>query len=434
MAFQNPLRTLGMKQLNTLTDWLSYLEGMHPTEIDLGLDRIRKVADRLALTPVAPQVITVAGTNGKGTSCAFLEAYAQSLGKQVGLYTSPHLIRFNERIRLNSREVTDQDLLSAFEQVEQAREDVSLTYFEFTTLAALVVFKAANLDVVLLEVGLGGRLDAVNIIDPDLALVTSISVDHEAWLGSDLESIGREKAGIFRANVPAVFGAADGPTSVERYAREVGADFYQAGTDYRLVLSDSCWSWQGQGEELANGERMDGLVYPAFPVQNVATCLCGLAALGWPLSSEIINRSIENAFIRGRMESFEHQGVSGWLDVAHNPDAARYLAKQLQSRCDKSHQTVAIFGSMADKDIDGVIDELSAQFDRWLCIDLPMPRAISSQELKQKLEDKGLPAESFSDFETAFEVFKANSNLRSDKLVVLGSFFTVAEAILYYER
>jgi len=420
-----------MSQLTTLDQWLSYLEGMHPTEIDLGLDRIQQVADRLELNSIAPEVITVAGTNGKGTSCAFLEAYSKKQGKSVGLYTSPHLIRFNERVRINLEEVQDSAFIDAFESIEQARGEISLTYFEYSTLAALWIFKQSALDVVILEVGLGGRLDAVNIIDPDLALVTSISVDHEAWLGSDIEKIGREKAGIFRANVPAVYGAVGQPASIGLYADEVGASFFQAGSAYETEYLENTWAWKGQVD---GWTEFDGLVYPSFPVQNVATCIAGLSALGWTLDREALNWAIENAYIRGRMEPFEHQGVTGWLDVAHNPDAAAHLANQLSKKAAKGIQRVAIFGCMADKDIDGVIDELEGSFDQWLCINLPLDRAIDSVELVNQLSQRKLDAVDCKDFETAFKYCRSVAQVQDLQVVVLGSFFTVAEAILYYER
>lgn len=428
-----------MTQRKSLNDWLSYLESMHPTEIDLGLDRIKQVSDKLQLEPLADQVITVAGTNGKGTSCAFLEAYSQGIDKQVGLYTSPHLIRFNERVRINGQEASDQQLLSAFEVIEAARGDTSLTYFEFTTLAAMWLFKQAMLDVVILEVGLGGRLDAVNIIDPDLALVTSISVDHEAWLGRDIEAIGREKAGIFRAHKPAVFGAEGKPQSVGDYASDIGAQFYQAGRDYQLIASESHWQWQACGDDCSNGQSFEDLIHPSFPVQNVATCIMGLSQLGWLLTAERINWAIEHAFIRGRMEPFNHQGVEGWLDVAHNPESAKHLARQLKEKTAPGQNNVAVFGAMSDKDINGVIDELKDVISHWLCIDLPIDRAISSAELKEMLQAKGMSAEQFATFESAFNTIKSATDFSvqettADNLVVLGSFFTVAEAIIYFDK
>jgi len=420
-----------MSQMTTLDQWLSYLEAMHPTEIDLGLGRIQQVAERLELNSIAPGVITVAGTNGKGTSCAFLEAYSKKQGKSVGLYTSPHLIRFNERVRINLEEVKDRAFIDAFESIEQARGEISLTYFEYSTLAALWIFKQSALDVVILEVGLGGRLDAVNIIDPDLALVTSISVDHEAWLGSDIEKIGREKAGIFRPNVPAVYGAVGQPVSIGLYAHEVGASFFQAGSAYETECLENTWSWKGQVD---GWPEFDGLVYPSFPVQNVATCIAGLSALGWTLDREALNWAIENAYIRGRMEPFEHQSITGWLDVAHNPDAAAHLAKQLSNKAEQGMQRVAIFGCMADKDIEGVIDELESSFDQWLCINLPLDRAIDSVELVNQLSQRKLDAVDCKDFETAFKYCRSVAQVQDLQVVVLGSFFTVAEAILYYER
>jgi len=420
-----------MSQLTTLDQWLSYLEGMHPTEIDLGLDRIQQVADRLELYSIAPEVITVAGTNGKGTSCAFLEAYSTKQGKSVGLYTSPHLIRFNERVRIDLEDLQDKVFIDAFEAIEEARGSISLTYFEYSTLAALWIFKQSALDVVILEVGLGGRLDAVNIIDPDLALVTSISVDHEAWLGSDIEKIGREKAGIFRANVPAVYGAAGQPDSIGRYADEVGANFFQAGSAYATEYHEDTWSWDGLIEDWST---FDGLVYPSFPVQNIATCIAGLSALGWTLDRDALNWAIENAYIRGRMEPFDHQGVSGWLDVAHNPDAAAHLATQLGKKNVQGAQRIAILGCMADKDIEGVIDELESSFDQWLCINLPLDRAIDSGELVNQLTQRKLDTVDCKDFETAFKHCRSIAQVQDLQVVVLGSFFTVAEAILYYER
>jgi dihydrofolate synthase/folylpolyglutamate synthase len=414
-----------------LSGWLSYLEGMHPTEIDLGLTRIKVVADRLQLDKLADTVITVAGTNGKGTSCAFLESYAQQSGLSVGLYTSPHLIRFNERVKINGEEVDDQALISAFEAVESAREEVSLTYFEFTTLAAFYLFKEADLDVAVLEVGLGGRLDAVNIVDPDLALVTSISVDHEAWLGTDLESIGREKAGVFRKGKPAIYGSEGSPISIKQYANEIKADFYQAGADYTYDTEKESWSWSSTSGSLS----LANLIYPAFPVQNVATCLAGLSFLGWPLMPDLINQAIKCVSIRGRMEGFEFEGVRGWLDVAHNPDSARYLANQLISIQDQAGlKPIAIFGSMADKDIGGVINELKDQFDDWLCINLPIDRAMKADQLSDVLSKAGQNSKVFADFSQAFAYFKSLPDCKARPLIVMGSFFTVAEAILYYEK
>lgn len=420
-----------MIKMNTLDEWLSYLESMHPTEIDLGLDRIKQVADRLSLFPLAREVIMVAGTNGKGTTCAYIESYASQLGKSSGVYSSPHLIRFNERIRIRNEEVGDQPLLKAFECVEAARKEISLTYFEFTTLAAFWLFKQADLDVAILEVGLGGRLDAVNIVDADVSVVTSIGIDHESWLGSDIDVIGFEKAGIFRSGRPAVFGASDGPASVGAHATQIGAEFYQAGNAYQFDPAGGHWTWS-----MKNGSSLVGLSYPGFPVQNVAAALCAMATLNWSLNRETANRAVEQVSIRGRMEAFEFNGVEGWLDVAHNPQAAAYLAEQLTHK-NLSRKPVAIIGCMSDKDISGVIKQLESVFDRWLCIDLPIDRALSSSELKDKLINCGQAATAFSDFQQAFETVAEetrNSPEETRKVVVLGSFFTVAEAISYYER
>lgn len=421
----------------TLSDWLSYLESMHPTEIDLGLDRIRIVADRLNIDQLAHQVITVAGTNGKGTSCAFLEACALAEGKTVGLYTSPHLIRFNERVRLNGVEASDRQLIDAFIDIENARtcegeEQVSLTYFEYTTLAALVIFNKTALDLVVLEVGLGGRLDAVNIIDADLALVTSISVDHEAWLGSDIEVIGREKAGVFRSDRPAVYGASGLPNSIKQHASEIGARFFQLDQDYTINVAKEHWQWSSQSNALGSSQ-FNNLTLPDFPLQNVATCIAGLLSLEWGLTESLINTAIKRAYIRGRMESYSFGDHKGWLDVAHNPDAAQYLAKQLTPKISQGEKLIAIIGSMEDKDIDGVIEALDQVFDLWLSIDLPIPRAISSDSLCSALLKKAQHAVSCRTFDLALGYINERSELHAHKVVVLGSFFTVAEAIQHYE-
>ena len=337
----------------TLQEWLDWQEQLHPRTIDLGLERVRAVADQLRLRTLGCPVITVGGTNGKGSCVALLEALLAAGDRRVATFTSPHLVRYNERIRLAGREVTDAELIGAFERIDEVRGDTSLTFFEFNTLAALHLFQQEQFDAVLLEVGLGGRLDAVNIVDADVAVLTSVGLDHCDWLGPTLEDIGREKAGIFRAHRPAVLGEAVMPQSVYAAARAVGAELRLPGIDYGYTIEGAKWHWHGRG--LTFNDLPLPLLAGRQQVGNAATALAALAEVRERLllSTEQVTTGLREVRLGGRFEVVG--GKPEWiLDVAHNPAAAEVLARNLRER-PRSGRTLAIVGVLADKDAAGVV-------------------------------------------------------------------------------
>ena len=312
-----------------LDAWLAYIESRHPRSIDLGLERVREVATRMALGRPAAQVVTVAGTNGKGSTVAFVEAIARAGGWKVGAYTSPHLLRYNERVRIDGEEASDQSLVAAFAAVEASRGDTPLTYFEYGTLAALWLFGRSALDLAVLEVGLGGRLDAVNIVDADVAVVTTVDIDHTDWLGSDREAIGREKAGIARAWKPLVLGEVDPPSSVLRHAYAIGANAIRLGSDFFHEPVDAAhWRWREVGAELVLPHpRLDAPAQRA----NAATAIAALRALPRALPSHAWAEGVAGARLAGRLQRFEPDGVEVVVDVAHNAQAARGLTVLLSA-------------------------------------------------------------------------------------------------------
>ncbi len=316
----------------TLAEWLEYIERQHPKTIDMGLDRVREVAARMRLKRPAKKVITVGGTNGKGSTVAFIEAIARAAGWKVGAYTSPHLLAYNERVRIEGADAGDADLVAAFEAVEAARGDTLLTYFEYGTLAALWLFERSQLDLAILEVGLGGRLDATNLVDPDVAVITTVDLDHQDWLGGDRELIGFEKAGIARAWKPLVLGEDDPPASVLRHAYAIGASAIRAGCDFFFQPTDAGhWRWRevGYAVELP----LPKLAAPA-QMRNAATAIAALRALGKKLPSAVIAEGVANANVAGRLQRFEREGVEIVVDVGHNPQAARELAAWLAAAPD----------------------------------------------------------------------------------------------------
>lgn len=346
----------------TLTDWLALIEARHPKSIDMGLERVGAVAARMALHRPAPRVITVGGTNGKGSTVAFLEAIARAGGWRVGAYTSPHLLAYNERVRIDGRNAEDATLVDAFEAVEAARGDTSLTYFETGTLAALWLFARSGLDLAILEVGLGGRLDATNLVDADVAAITTVDLDHQDWLGADREAIGSEKARIARAWKPLVLGEDDPPASVLRHAYAIGASAIRAGCDYFFEPIDARhWRWREIGFALE-------LPMPALaaPVQlrNAATAIAALRALDAPFDAEAYARGVAQARIGARLQAFERGGVRVLVDVGHNPQAAAALAQALAAM-PASGRTHAIYGALADKDPVSVVSALASVVDAW---------------------------------------------------------------------
>lgn len=347
---------------SALETWLARIEARHPTEIEMGLERVGAVYARMDCGRPAAQVITIAGTNGKGSTVAFVEAIARAAGWRVGAYTSPHLLAYNERVRIDGRDVDDAALVEAFEAVEAARGDTPLTYFETGTLAALWLFARAGLDLAVLEVGLGGRLDAVNIVEPDVAVITTVGLDHQDWLGQDVETIGHEKAGIARAWKPLVIGDTDPPASVLQHAYRIGAVAIRGGSDFLYAPTDAgTWIWREVGFEVE-------LPMPALaaPVQlrNAAVAIAAIRALDLDLDDTALATGIAGARIAGRLQRFERDGVDVVVDVAHNPQAAQALADWLVA-APASGRTVAVYATLADKDAAGVVGALAPSIAHW---------------------------------------------------------------------
>jgi dihydrofolate synthase/folylpolyglutamate synthase len=420
----------GVPDLPNLADWLGYLEQLHPKAIDLSLDRVAEVRHRLDLNPSFP-IITVAGTNGKGSTCAMLEAVLLAAGYRVGLYSSPHLLRYNERVRINGEEASDEALCEAFAAVERARGEVSLTYFEFGTLAAVWLFARAGLDAAILEVGLGGRLDAVNAFDTDCAVLTSVDFDHMDYLGDSRSVIGFEKAGIFRAGKPAICGEFDVPHSVLDHAGKIGADLRRIGPDFGYDgLELNQWRFASR-----DGLRLS-LPYPAlrgaYQLSNASACLAALEQLRpWlPVAHDDIRRGLLEAAVPGRFQVLPGR-PQRIFDVAHNPHAAKALAENLRAM-PPTGKIFAVFAMLRDKDIAGVVRAMKEQVDLWLVAGIGQPRGASAEVLLRVLEQEGLEkgAEAFPSVADAYRHACAKA-AEDDKIVVFGSFYTVAEAMTF---
>lgn len=415
----------------TLDQWLDYQQRLHPQAIAMGLERVREVAQAMALGRPARHVATVAGTNGKGSTVAFIEAIARAAGLRVGAYTSPHLLRYNERLRLDGVEVADADWIAAFERVDAARGGVPLTYFEFGTLAALDLMARADLDIAVLEVGLGGRLDAVNLIDADVALITAVDLDHQALLGDDRERIGFEKVGIARAGRPLVLAEADPPSSVLGHAYAIGAFAIRAGCDYRVMREADHWRWLELNEELR-------LPYPAMaaPVQldNAAAAIAALRALDLPIPASAIAAGVAQARLPGRLQCLSLRLVDGTaevvLDVGHNPQAAAQIARWLDMV--PSRRTLAVFAALGDKDIAGIVAPLNARVTHWWLagLDAATPRGLSAEVLAERVATVLEGAQYSLATDVADALRRARAQLADgDRLLVFGSFYTVAAAL-----
>jgi dihydrofolate synthase/folylpolyglutamate synthase len=418
-------------RFDTLEKWLVWQESCHSSEIELGLERVGQVASIMGLTLDGSKVVTVAGTNGKGSTVAVLNALLRSAGYSVACFTSPHFLRYNERIRLDDNEVSDQLLIESFDRIDQARGNIPLTFFEFGTLAAIDICQRHNADVILLEVGLGGRLDAVNIIDADIAVITSIDIDHQDWLGSDREQIGREKAGVMRSGKPAISAGLKPPASLQEEADQVGAPLYQAGRDFfhQSAGEGDLWSWRGRsiGDQLI---ELPELHFPSLPAESVSAALQTLPLLGLPIDN-VDYSCLTGVDLTGRFQCMVLDNKQLVLDVAHNPAAASYLAIRLQEsrRCGR---TIALVAVMADKDIEGIVEPLKDSFDAWYTVELEgVPRAMAATALAEKISAM-----------TQVEVIVGNSMpvactdalstmKKDDRLVVFGSFFTVAELLKF---
>ena len=415
-------------RFNCLHEWLEWQEELHFTAIELGLDRCTEVAENMGLLKPDFTVISVAGTNGKGSSVAMLNSILCNSGYKTGCYTSPHLIRYNERIKLDEVEVTDEMLCESFSRIDHARGNVSLTYFEFGTLAALDIFHHADIDIALLEVGLGGRLDAVNCLDADVALITSIDLDHMQWLGFDRETIGREKAGIFRSNKPAICSDPHPPETVLQYAEEIGATLYIPGRDFNYQLSDDNWSWQWGSvvhEKLPHPSQ-----YNSCQVQNAAGVLMVLNVLdsGMPVAVGAIEKGLKNFSLAGRFQMLS-EGIQTILDVAHNNQSAKTLVHNLK-QFPNSGKTHIIIGMLKDKDRNSVLGELIEIADYWHTVTISNPRGSDSETIKNELLELGVnvPISENDTVADAFHKLKDEIGIH-DRIVVTGSFLTVGDAI-----
>lgn len=421
-------------RFSSLEAWLAWQATASPKEIVLGLERIGRVWQRLGRPALGAPVITVAGTNGKGSSVAFAEAILQAAGYRTGCYTSPHLLRYNERIRVDRTDADDDAICIAFERIDQARGDIPLTYFEFGTLAALLIFADAGLDVVILEVGLGGRLDAVNLIDPDVALITSIGLDHQDWLGNDLEAIGAEKAAIMRPNRPAVFSGRQMPASIRNHARATGAPLAVAGEDYRIVRRPEGWDLIGEIAE-RRALPLPGM-RGATQLDNAAGTLVALDCLSTrlPLDQRAVRAGLLAARVPGRFDV--RPGTPTWvLDVAHNPQAAAALDDMLGDLFTPGRK-IAVLGMLADKDAAGVAAALARRFDSWYLIDLSgHPRGRTADQLAEAVRPAldSVPVITGGWIDETLGQIAADSK-PDDLVVVFGSFLTVAGAMAWLEQ
>jgi dihydrofolate synthase/folylpolyglutamate synthase len=417
----------------SLDDWLSFISAQHPATIALGLDRVREVWERLSSSPLGegrggghPVFITVGGTNGKGSTCAILERILVESGYGVGLYTSPHLLRYNERVRVRGEDADDASLVAAFEAVEAARGETPLTYFEYGTLAALVLFEHAKLDVVILEVGLGGRLDAVNVVDADASIVVSVDLDHQAFLGNDRETIAFEKASIFRRGRPAIFADNDPPARLVRHAESIGARLMLLGRDFRFESQERQWDYLGpRGAKRA-------LPIPAlrgrWQLKNASAAIAALDELAdrLPVSLGEVKRGLATVRLSGRMQSLPGRPAVV-LDVAHNPHAARSLADGLGDM-GFFENTLAVFGILADKDIEGVVAAMAPRIDRWYVAAPDSDRAAGAADVAALIERHHGQARRFATIAAALDEARRDAG-PNDRIVVFGSFHTVADAL-----
>ncbi len=418
-----------------LAGWLARIERLHPQGIALGLDRVREVAARMRLQ-VPGTTIVVAGTNGKGSTCAMLEAILLAGGYRVGCYTSPHLVHFNERARLDGQPATDAQLVEQFEAVEAVRGDVPLTYFEFSTLAILRLFQQAAPDALVLEIGLGGRLDAVNIVDADCAIVTCIDIDHAEFLGDTREKIGWEKSHVYRTGRPAICTDPVPPQTLVDHATEIGADLWRFGLDFNYSGDRQQWSYGGRGH------RRNSLAYPALrganQLLNASGVLAAVESLRdrLPVSAQAVRQGFATVELPGRFQVLPGRPAVV-LDVAHNPHAVAHLAANLDNMgffpC-----TYAVFGMLADKDVGGAIAHLRGRVDHWLCVDLPGPRGASAADLARRLREAGIEPGQGQDAERTITCHAspveglAAARERADdddRIMVFGSFLTVADVL-----
>jgi len=416
-------------RFQSLDAWLQWQSRLHSCEIELGLERVAKVWRLLHQGRLPFKVITIAGTNGKGSSAAFLEAILLAAGYRIGCFTSPHLIHYNERIRVNGEEVNDETICRAFERIDQARGEATLTFFEFGALAALEVFTSQPLDAVILEVGLGGRLDAINIVDPDVALITSIGIDHTEWLGQTLDEIAWEKAGIMRGGRPAVFAGREAPEALLRAARGKGVPIHLAGRDFGCQVTENSWDWNSAG--VSRRALPMPHLRGAFQLRNASAVLMVLTLLQevLPVDQGAIRRGLQVALVKGRFQVIAGDPVT-ILDVAHNPQAAEALAGNLrQMYC--PGRTLAVFGMLSDKDVTGVAQFVSPFIDYWHLTEIESARGIRVEKLAGKLRSSGVESQAISCHNHPVSALQAAKGeaVEGDRLLVFGSFYLVGDIL-----
>lgn len=416
-------------QPSSLVEWLDYIESLHPATIELGLQRVQLVAERLQVCHFACPVITVAGTNGKGTTSAALHALLTQQQKRVGVYSSPHLCLFNERVLLGEQLIADQTLIDCFTQVEQARADIQLTYFEFTTLAALVAFKQYQPDYLILEVGLGGRLDAVNIVEPDVTIVTTIDYDHQAWLGDTLEQIATEKSGIYRAGVPVILAMPEPPKPLIENAQRLDAPLFCNGQAYRHAVNPQGLQWQ-----IVDSERLKGIDYQDLPTSgihpdNIAAALCAFQLL---MNAEIaiddVCKALQHVMIAGRFDTDSAEHPKRIIDVAHNAESARFLAQRLEDLNKHQHRKVtAIVSVLGDKDSKAIFAPFADLVEHWICIPLDCPRGQSAEAVADALQT-AMPDVCYDCCDSFTDAIQLSESYNDDCVLVFGSFFMAALA------
>ncbi|NOQ16423.1 MAG: bifunctional tetrahydrofolate synthase/dihydrofolate synthase [Methyloprofundus sp.] len=414
---------------DTLKDWLHWQEGLHPQSIDLGLHRAKKVFHALNPEKKQPITITVAGTNGKGSTVAFLEAIYRAQGLKVGSYTSPHILKYNERIKINGHPVSDDVLCHAFERIEAVRNKTSLSYFEFSTLAALDIFSRSDLDIQLLEVGLGGRLDAVNIIDADAAIITSICIDHTDWLGDTRTAIAIEKSGVFRQHCPAIVGDIDPPNSLINCAQKINAQLLLINKDFSYKKSVASWNWQCYSKNLANLPLPN--LKGEHQYRNASSSLMAVESLQSkiPVSDNAIQTGLENAYISGRFQLIKTKDSAPiLLDVSHNPQAAQALLDYLNTEFSEL-PVYAIFNMMSDKDMQSVVTLMQPKIEHWYISPVNNPRTSKETDTQNIFQNSNIKQVStgYSDFSSTFQSAKKSADSNQGLLVIFGSFFLVSE-------
>ena len=427
-------------EVQDLDSWLDYISTVHPREIDLGLDRVRTVANNMGLRKVARKIVIVAGTNGKGSCITLMEALLIKSGRSVASYTSPHLSHYTERIKIDGKPMDEASICIAFSHIDACREGISLSYFEFSTLAALWIFCQANIDIALLEVGLGGRLDAVNIVDADVAVIASIALDHQDWLGDNLDSIGREKAGILRSGVPLVYGDAEPVDSIIEVAQKLGTSVYLINKHFKWERNeDDChWRWTGCNED--GDLSLHELAIPALHLNNASIALQTLSLLNIDLTRVSVQKAFKTIHFQGRQEHRldAETGVDVILDVAHNPAAAKFLAAAISSKKAQDpefSQISVVIAVMADKDIEGIALALESCADIWYISQVEESRCMSSEEVEKRLHSSG-HLRQWVRTESVINAYRqackdscsfARENPGKKQLVVvMGSFYTVA--------